>query len=190
LFEVIATSDRFKGKSGKPVKSHSNFRQVRRKKRKSCQKTEQLQTGSAGKAEKLSKDRATSDRFSRKNGKAVKRQSNFRQVQPEKRKSCQKTEQLQTGSTEKVEKLSKDRATSDRFSGKRGKAVRSRSNFRQVQPEKRKTCLNHGHKGFEMLSILHYVKMASFLKNIKGWECENCINRTNTKPEYDEDHSG
>jgi len=81
-------------------------------------------------------------------------------------------------------------ATSDRFSGKSGKAVRRKSNFRQVQPEKRKSCPNQCHKGFEMLSILHCVKMASFLKNIKGWECENCINRTNAKPEYDENQSG
>jgi hypothetical protein len=67
-------------------------------KRKSCQKQEQLQTGSADKEEKLSEAGATSDRFSDKSGKAVRSQSNFRQVQWKKRRSCQKSEQLQTGS--------------------------------------------------------------------------------------------
>jgi hypothetical protein len=49
-----------------------------------------------------------------------------------KEKSCQKKEQLQTGLKMKAEKLSKERATSDRFEGESRKAVRSKSNFRQV----------------------------------------------------------
>ncbi|MBT2644448.1 hypothetical protein J7I80_19740, partial [Bacillus sp. ISL-41] len=83
-----------------------------------CQKSEQLQTGSKEKEEKLSKVGATSDRFEGKRGKAVRSHSNFRQVQRVKRESCQKTEQLQTGSGGKAEKLSKVRVTSDRFRGK------------------------------------------------------------------------
>jgi hypothetical protein len=41
-------------------------------------------TGSERKGVKLSKEEATSDRFREKRGKAVKRQSNFGQVQREK----------------------------------------------------------------------------------------------------------
>jgi hypothetical protein len=40
--------------------------------------------------------------------------------------------QLQTGLVVKGEKLSELEPTSDRFVGKRGKAVRTRANFRQV----------------------------------------------------------
>jgi hypothetical protein len=61
--------------------------------------------------EKLSKERATSDRFGVKGGKAVKRKSNFRQVWRETRKSCHKKGQLQTGLVRNEEKLSKERAT-------------------------------------------------------------------------------
>ncbi|UYZ22985.1 hypothetical protein [Mesobacillus jeotgali] len=86
-------------KSGKAVRTQSNFRQVQREKGKSCPNPEQLQTGSSGKVEKLSELGATSDRFSVK-----------------KWKSCPNPEQLQTGSAEKAEKLSEPRATSDRFS--------------------------------------------------------------------------
>jgi hypothetical protein len=85
-----------------------------------------------GKCEKLSKEGATSDRFEGKMRKAVKRRSNFRQVWSKSTKSCQKKEQLQTGLKGKCEKLSKEGATSDRFEGKMRKAVRRRSNFRQV----------------------------------------------------------
>ncbi|MCM3573479.1 hypothetical protein M3172_09735 [Mesobacillus subterraneus] len=92
--------------------------------------------------EKLSEPGATSDRFSVKSGKAVRTQSNFGQVQREKWKSCPNPEQLRTGSAGKVEKLSELGATSDRFSGKRGKAVRMQSNFRQVQWVKWKSCPN------------------------------------------------
>jgi hypothetical protein len=84
------------------------------------------------KEEKLSEVRATSDRFSGYRGKAVRSQSNFRQVQRKKGKSYQKSAQLRPGSEEKEEKLSEDGATSDRFSDKSEKAVRSQSNFRQV----------------------------------------------------------
>jgi hypothetical protein len=129
LSEDRATSDRFEAKRGKAVRRQSNFGQVQREKRKSCQKKEQLLTGSERKEEKLSKDSSTSDRFGGKRGKAVRRQSNFGQVRREKWKSCQKTEQLLTGSERKGVKLSKDRATFDRFREKRGKAVKRRSNF-------------------------------------------------------------
>jgi len=76
-----------------------------------------------GNREKLSEPGVTSDRFSGKWGKAVRTQSNFRQVQREKGKSCLNLVQLRTGSAGKGEKLSEPGATSDRFSGKRGKAV-------------------------------------------------------------------
>ena len=81
----------------------------------------------------LSEERATSDRFEGKSRKAVKKRSNFGQVQREKKKTCQKKEQLQTGFKEKEEKLSEEGVTSDRFRGKSQKAVRRESNFRQVQ---------------------------------------------------------
>jgi hypothetical protein len=63
------------------------------------------------KEEKLSKERATSDRFGAKRGKAVKRKGNLRQVWCETKKSCQKKGQLKTGLELKEEKLSKERAT-------------------------------------------------------------------------------
>jgi hypothetical protein len=46
----------------------------------------------------MSDEKVTSDRFEGKRRKAVRRRSNFRQVQMKKQKSCQKKEQLQTGS--------------------------------------------------------------------------------------------
>jgi hypothetical protein len=63
------------------------------------------------KAEKLSEERATSDRFEGKSRKAVRRTSNLRQVYREKQKSCQKKGQLQTGLKAIAEKLSEERAT-------------------------------------------------------------------------------
>jgi hypothetical protein len=76
------------------------------KKRKSCQKSGRLRTGSREEEEKQSEVRATSDRFEGSRGKAVRSQSNFGQVRGKKRKSSQKQEQLGTGSAEEEEKLS------------------------------------------------------------------------------------
>jgi len=67
------------------------------------------------KEEKLSEERATSDRFVGKSRKAVKRRGNLRQVCREKQKSCQENEQLKTGLQVKAEKLSKAGAASKRF---------------------------------------------------------------------------
>ncbi len=84
-----------------------------------------------------------------------------------------------TGLARKEEKLSENRATSATFRERRRKAVKRPSNFCHVREKEEKLSEQRGCfglKGFEMLSITHYVKMASFLKKIKGWECENCIN--------------
>ncbi len=83
---------------------------------------------------------ATSDRFRGKRGKGVSSGSNFALVQRRKQKSCQKSKQLRTGSEEKEEKLSEAEATSNSFRGKRRKAVRSHSNFAQVERIKQKSC--------------------------------------------------
>jgi hypothetical protein len=48
------------------------------------------------------------------------------------KKSCQKKSQLKTGLRGKQEKLSKEEPTSDRFKKKTRKAVKRKSNFRQV----------------------------------------------------------
>jgi hypothetical protein len=100
----------------------------------------QLQTGLASDVEKLSKEGATSDRFGVKRRKAVKRKLNFRQVWPQKKKSCQKKAQLQTGLSLNGEKLSEESSTSDRFGVKRRKAVRRKLNFRQVWGQTEKSC--------------------------------------------------
>ncbi|WNF23609.1 hypothetical protein [Mesobacillus jeotgali] len=71
LSENRSTSDRFGGKGRKAVRTSPNFRQVWRKRQKSCQKIAQLQTGLEEKAEKLSEDQSTSDRFGGKDRKAV-----------------------------------------------------------------------------------------------------------------------
>ncbi|WNF23063.1 hypothetical protein [Mesobacillus jeotgali] len=125
LSEDEPTLDRFGGKAGKVVRSRSNFRQVWRESRKSCQKMSQLQTGLVEKEEKLSEVEATLDRFGEKAGKVVRSRSNFRQVWRESRKSCQKMSRLQTGLVEKEEKLSEVEATLDRFEGKSRKVVRT-----------------------------------------------------------------
>ncbi|WNF23894.1 hypothetical protein [Mesobacillus jeotgali] len=67
------------------------------------------------KVEKLSEERATSDRFGCDRGKAVRRRDNFGQVWLCKEKSCQKKVQLRTGSGVEGEKLSEERATSDGY---------------------------------------------------------------------------
>jgi hypothetical protein len=82
--------------------------------------------------EKLSEVGATSDRFGGKTGKAVRSRGNFRQVWWKKRKSCPNQRQLRTGLEEKQENLSEPKATSDRFGGKTGKAVRTKCHFGQV----------------------------------------------------------
>jgi hypothetical protein len=73
-----------------------------------------------------------SDRFGHGRRKTVRRRGNFRQVRAWKEKSCQKNGQLQTGLGVKVEKLSEEGVTSDRFGRGRRKAVRKMGNFRQV----------------------------------------------------------
>jgi hypothetical protein len=90
LSEAGATSDRFEGKSRKAVRSKSTFRQVCRKKQKSCPKQEPLQIGLQEKAEKLSEARSTSDSSRENSRKPVKNQSNFRQVHKEEHQNCQK----------------------------------------------------------------------------------------------------
>ncbi|WNF23608.1 hypothetical protein [Mesobacillus jeotgali] len=97
LSEDRPTSDRFGGKGGQAVRRSINFGQVWMKREKSCQNIDQLQTGLEEKAEKLSEDRPTSDRFGGIDRKAVRRSINFRQVWRERQKSCQKINQLQTG---------------------------------------------------------------------------------------------
>ena len=59
--------------------------------------SEKLRTGLEVTLGKLSEEGATSDRFRGKRGKAVRRWSNFRQVQRKNKKSCQKKEELRTG---------------------------------------------------------------------------------------------
>ncbi|WNF21965.1 hypothetical protein [Mesobacillus jeotgali] len=80
LSEEEPTSDRFEGETRKAVRRRANFRQVREKNEKSCQKKSQLQTALRGKREKLSKEGPTSDRFEGETRKAVRRRANFRQV--------------------------------------------------------------------------------------------------------------
>ncbi|MFT9597223.1 hypothetical protein [Mesobacillus sp.] len=122
---------------------------------KSCQEKRGIKTGLVVKGEKLSKVRATSDRFGVKGRKAVRRKLNldrfwikrrkavrrklnFGQVLDQTKKSCQKKAQLWTGLALKEEKLSKVSSTSDKFGIKRRKAVRSKSNFGQVWHQKKK----------------------------------------------------
>jgi hypothetical protein len=83
--------------------------------KKSCQKKAQLQTGLGSNEEKLSQDGLTSDRFGHKRRKAVTRRANLRQVRLQKEKSCHKMRELKTGLGLDEEKLSKERATLDRF---------------------------------------------------------------------------
>jgi hypothetical protein len=56
------TSDRFGIKRRKAVTRRANFKQVRHQKAKSCHKMIKLQTGSASKGEKLSKEEGNSDK--------------------------------------------------------------------------------------------------------------------------------
>ncbi|MEW8969817.1 MAG: hypothetical protein AB2411_04280, partial [Mesobacillus sp.] len=140
LSEDRPTSDRFGGNDRKAVRTSLNFRQVWRKRQKSCQNIAQLQTGLEEMAGKLSEDRPTSDRFGGKGGKDVRRSPNFRQVWRKRQKSCQKMAQLQTGLDEMIEKLSEDRPTSDRFGGKDRKTVRRSPNFRQVWRKRQESC--------------------------------------------------
>ena len=56
----------------------------------SCQEKRGIKTGLVVKGEKLSKVRATSDRFGVKGRKAVRRKLNFEQVLDQTKKSCQK----------------------------------------------------------------------------------------------------
>ncbi|WNF23909.1 hypothetical protein [Mesobacillus jeotgali] len=85
-----------------------------------------IQTGSTVKEGKLSELGAASDRFSGNGVKAVRTRFNFGQVQRSRRKSCPNSVQLRTGSAVTEGKLSELGAASDRFSGYRGKAVRTR----------------------------------------------------------------
>jgi hypothetical protein len=89
---------------------------------------------------KASEVRATSDRFGGNRCKAVRSKSNIRQVWGKPVQSCQKKEQLQTGLGETGAKLSEERATSDKFGGNRRKAVRRKSNFRQVWRKPAESC--------------------------------------------------
>jgi hypothetical protein len=83
--------------------------------------------------EKLSESEPTSDRFGMNRGKAVRARATFGQLGWWKRKSCQNQSRLRTGLAVEEEKLSESEATSDRFSGERGKTVRIRGNFGQVK---------------------------------------------------------
>ncbi|WP_102261622.1 hypothetical protein [Mesobacillus jeotgali] len=78
----------------------------------------------------MSEEGATSDRFGCGRRKAVRSESNFRQVWVWKERSCQKKGRLRTGSSVKGEKLSEEGATSDRFGCGRRTAVRRRGQLR------------------------------------------------------------
>ncbi|MBS8263752.1 hypothetical protein DYI25_04750 [Mesobacillus boroniphilus] len=106
----------------------------------SCQKKEQVRTGLEEIGEKLSEERATSDRFEGNKWKAVRRKSDFGQVWRKSTESCQKKERLRTGLEEIGGKLSEERATSDRFGGNRRKAVRRKSDFGQVWRKPTESC--------------------------------------------------
>ncbi|WNF23910.1 hypothetical protein [Mesobacillus jeotgali] len=80
--------------------------------------------------------------FSVHGGKAVRTRCNFGQVQRVQRKSCPNSVQLRTGSAFTEGKQSELGSTSDRFSGYRGKAVRTQFNFGQVQRVQRESCPN------------------------------------------------
>jgi hypothetical protein len=91
-----------------------------------------VRTGLEEEGENLSEVSPSSDRFGGKTGKAVRSSAKFRQVWRRKGKSCQKKPQVQTGIEVKQEKLSEVASSSDRFGGRRRKAVRNSLKFRQV----------------------------------------------------------
>jgi hypothetical protein len=66
--------------------------------------------------------------------------SEFGQVSGGKAKSCAKYPVVRTGLKEEGEKLSEVALSSDRFRGRRRKAVRSSSEFGQVSGGKEKSC--------------------------------------------------
>jgi hypothetical protein len=139
---VKSTSDRCGGNQRKAVRTRCDFEQGCRKSEESCPNQVQLQTGLKGISGKLSEPGVTSDRFGGNQRKAVRTRCNFRQVWRKSKKSCPNQVQLQTGLEEIKEKLSELGATSDRFEGNQRKAVRTRSNFRQVWRESVKSCPN------------------------------------------------
>jgi len=75
-----ATLDSVGRKKRNIVKRQGNFGQCWQKKAKHCQKARQLRTEQAEKSETLSKDKATSDRVSRKKRNTVKKEGNFGQL--------------------------------------------------------------------------------------------------------------
>ncbi|WP_052002226.1 hypothetical protein [Halalkalibacter wakoensis] len=90
----------------------------------SCPKREDLRTGKAEQSEKLSEERAPSDRKGGTKREAVRRERIFGQERRNKERSCPKRENLRTGKAEQSEKLSEERASSDRKGKTKQKAVR------------------------------------------------------------------
>ncbi|WP_226678046.1 hypothetical protein [Mesobacillus jeotgali] len=132
MSEHQPTSDRFREKGRKAVRTSINFGQVWRRSHESCQNINQLRTGLEEKPEKLSEHQPTLDRFGGEARKVVRTSTNLGQVWRRSQASCQNIDQLGTGLEEKPGKLSEHRPTSDRFGGRARKAVRTSINFRQV----------------------------------------------------------
>ncbi|WP_102261337.1 hypothetical protein [Mesobacillus jeotgali] len=89
MSEHQPTSDRFREKGRKAVRTSINFGQVWRRSHESCQNINQLWTGLVEKPGKLSEHRPTWDRFGGEARKAVRTSTNFGQVWRESQESCQ-----------------------------------------------------------------------------------------------------
>jgi hypothetical protein len=132
LSELGTTSDSFRRRRGKAVRTRGYFGQLSSLQGISCPNSGLLRTALVLAGEKLSKLGATSDNFGARRPKAVQTRGYFGQLLWSQGKSWPNSGLLRTAFVVAGEKLSELGATSDSFRRHRGKAVQTRGYFGQL----------------------------------------------------------